>query len=150
MTTDTKNEEYILYILMRNDLVSLTSGKAMAQASHASNAFIKEYGHMKDVKAWAAETDQGFGTVIVLTASKQQILDIVLTDTIGDTIYDPTYPYVVNAEIAGLINEKNHTADPIYKSDGSVVLHRSELTCAYVFGEKQHMKRIVGHLPLHP
>ena len=33
----------VLYILMRNDLNSLNSGKAMAQASHASNAFVSHF-----------------------------------------------------------------------------------------------------------
>ena len=30
----------VLYILMRTDMTSLNAGKAMAQASHATNAFI--------------------------------------------------------------------------------------------------------------
>ena len=30
----------VLYILMRTDMNSMNPGKAMAQASHASNAFI--------------------------------------------------------------------------------------------------------------
>ena len=30
----------VLYILMRNDMKSMNPGKAMAQASHASNAFV--------------------------------------------------------------------------------------------------------------
>ena len=30
----------VLYILMRTDMDSMNPGKAMAQASHASNAFV--------------------------------------------------------------------------------------------------------------
>ena len=30
----------LLYILMRNDMDSMNPGKAMAQASHASNQFV--------------------------------------------------------------------------------------------------------------
>ena len=37
-----KDSNYVLYILMRQDLPSMNAGKAMAQASHASNAFIYE------------------------------------------------------------------------------------------------------------
>ena len=37
----TTQETYpVLYIIMRNDLDSMNPGKAMAQASHASNAFV--------------------------------------------------------------------------------------------------------------
>ena len=34
----------VLYILMRTDMDSLNPGKAMAQASHASNAFVYRWG----------------------------------------------------------------------------------------------------------
>ena len=33
----------VLYILMRTDMDSMNPGKAMAQASHASNQFVAEY-----------------------------------------------------------------------------------------------------------
>ena len=67
--------EYILYILMRNDLVSLNAGKAMAQASHASNAFInnaqKHFSHKEKLKGplqlaveqWQNETEQGHASM---------------------------------------------------------------------------------------
>jgi peptidyl-tRNA hydrolase len=155
--------EYILYILMRNDLPSMNSGKAMAQASHASNAFIhaatktftnkdKLKGPLQsEVEKWQSETPQGFGTVIVLSANKQQILDVLISSNgMSGAVYDPTYPYIVNAEVAALINEKHHTVNPIHKSDGNVVLHRKELTCAYVFGNKEDLNKSIGHLPLHP
>jgi hypothetical protein len=145
-------KEYILYIIVRNDLPSLNAGKAMAQASHASNAFIHKYGKTSDAKLWAAETPQGFGTVIVLSANQAQILEVCKnkTDCLFDVIIDPTYPYIVNTEIAGLIDKSLHTVDPIVKQDGTVVLHRKEITCAYIFGEKIVVKEHVKHLPLHP
>lgn len=156
----TKTPESILYILMRNDLPSMSTGKAMAQASHASNAFIKHHGNLPDVKAWAAQTGDGFGTVIVLSASWLQIdtafkaLDDPMLFDHGQIQYgkviDPSYPYIVNSEIAELIDKKCHTVVPIPKSDGNVVLHRKELTCAYVFGTKEELKNVIGHLPLHP
>ena len=144
------NEDYILYILMRNDLPSMNSGKAMAQASHASNAFIKKYGTTKQAKDWAGETTQGFGTVIVLSANKKQLEDAVSGSNMGECIIDPTYPYITNVEIANLIDPVNHTVPPIVKNDGSVVLHRKEITCGYVFGTKDSCKSSIGHLPLHP
>ena len=142
--------EYILYILIRNDLPSMNAGKAMAQASHASNSFVKKYGAVKEVKEWASETSQGFGTVIVLSSNKKQLDSAVHNSDVADIVIDPTYPYIVNNELAELIHMKHHTVDPIVKSDGSVVLHRKETTCGYVFGTKEQCKSIIGHLPLHP
>jgi len=144
------SENYILYILMRNDLPSMNAGKAMAQASHASNAFVKKYGQNKHVKEWSNETAQGFGTVIVLSANKKQIDSAVHNSEVADVVVDPTYPYIVNSEIAELIDKSNHAVEPIVKSDGTVVLHRREITCAYVFGTKDQLKSVIGHLPLHP
>lgn len=141
--------EYILYILMRNDLPSMNAGKAMAQASHASNAFVKKHSHTKAAKEWADETTQGFGTVIVLSANKKQLDSAVHNSETSDVVVDPTYPYIVNSEIAELIDKENHTVDPIAKSDGTVVLHRKEITCGYVFGTKEQCKSAIGHLPLH-
>jgi peptidyl-tRNA hydrolase len=146
--------EYILYILMRNDLPSLNAGKAMAQASHASNAFIKSFGNAKSVKPWINETPQGFGTVIVLSANEKQVNEIIQNsenaNVLSELIVDPTYPYIVNNEVAALIDAKHHTVAPIVKTDGTVVLHRKEITCAYVYGSKEDCKKILGHLPLHP
>lgn len=143
-------EQYILYILIRSDLPSLNAGKAMAQASHASNAFVKRYGQNKHVKEWSNETAQGFGTVIVLSANKKQIDSAVHNSEVADVVVDPTYPYIVNSEIADLISPEFNTVEPIIKGDGNVVFHRKEITCAYVFGTKEQCKSAIGHLPLHP
>ena len=138
----------VLYILMRNDLASMNAGKAMAQASHASNAFIKvmfERGilHEKDdsyddidalgVK-WCAETPQGFGTVFVLAVNEKQMRSTVdvakALGFVADVIHDPTYPLL----------------------DGEVCHHLALDTCAYVFGDKNNpmLSLILGRFPLHP
>ena len=52
-----------LYILMRTDLPSMNAGRAMAQAAHAANQFIKEYGNNKEVQKWQKDAN-GFGTTI--------------------------------------------------------------------------------------
>ena len=101
------------------------------------------------------ETEQGFGTVIVLSVNKNQLDKVYETsslakDSIVGVVEDPTYPYIVNNEVASLIDSKHHTVEPIYKNDGTVVLHRKEITCAYVFGTKEECKPFIGHLPLHP
>ena len=67
----------VLYILMRTDMDSMNPGKAMAQASHASNAFVSnaEPGYNVDEElfnAWQQSTTQGFGTVLVLGVNEAQ------------------------------------------------------------------------------
>lgn len=123
----------VLYILMRNDLDSLNVGKAIAQGSHASNAFIdKFYATMQeysvdsskneiaeklnaDVRKWETSTSQGFGTVLVLEGSivdiRETIEQVKDRGYICDIIHDPTYPI----------------------KDGAVVHHVPLDTCAYVF-----------------
>jgi len=123
----------VLYILMRNDLASLNSGKAMAQASHASNAFVAHFqSYAQDYNSkplhgeiqtstmtgfadWENSTSQSFGTVLVLAAKMPDIkatVDIFKgLDYIAGVVHDPTYPIV----------------------DGEVVHYISLDTCAYVF-----------------
>lgn len=144
----------VLYILMRNDLASLNSGKAMAQASHASNAFVA---HMKNFAQefnenpvhieiemeslngfaeWENATTQAFGTVLVLAAKMAEIKSTVdVFKAMGytaDVIHDPTYPIV----------------------DGEVAHYIPLDTCAYVFipsKEDDFMAAaVLKRFPLHP
>lgn len=146
--------EHRLYILMRNDLPSLNSGKAMAQAAHAGSHFAGKYGRMPGFNDWC---DLGhFGTTIVLATNKLTIFDVIKealeNHFYADYIYDPTYPYVTNKELAGLIREETHTAPAFYKDNGEVICFRNELTCGYAFLPKDDSitLRLVGKLPLHP
>lgn len=121
---------HVLYILMRNDLASMNAGKGMAQASHASNAFINQTdayirsfidrGVMieelnRHVNEWQNETGYGFGTVLVLEGRMSEFKPIISTfkalDYMVGVITDPTYPIV----------------------DGEIVHHINLDTCAYVF-----------------
>jgi len=129
----------VLYILMRNDLDSLNPGKAMAQASHASNQFvhnIKE-GGMIDYELfnmWSNETTQGFGTVLVLSVNEAQLQSSIMMAekhlSHCGIVHDPTYPI----------------------QDGAVVHHIPLDTCGYVFGDKDDpvINAILGLFPLHP
>ena len=149
--------DYRLYILMRSDLFSMNPGRAMAQASHASNAFIHEYGKLKLVKKWQKQTDQGFGTAIVLAADLQTITNIfsrlkeLKYETMG-TVLDPDYVIPIPADIMPFLSDetqRTHTFDPI--DDGKRYLfHREEITCAYIFGDKNQLSPFLGELPLHP
>ena len=155
----------VLYILLRTDLPSMNCGKACAQASHASNAFVKmakddlAEKRRKLFELWQNETDQGFGTVIVLAATRSELASAVdnarFKMFVAGEVVDPTYPYKVeNGEIAKLIPTTTDTfpraeiADP----KAPVMLCRKEVTCGFIFGDKDELAayNIVSHLKLHP
>lgn len=143
----------VLYILMRNDLSSMNAGKAIAQGSHASNAFVQhfhgfaqEYNSkskhsrvetetMQGYNEWENSTTQGFGTVLVLEANMPSIYSVVNSfkalQYITGVIHDPTYPIV----------------------DGEVVHHIPLDTCAYVFVPIKETDRFAASMlkqfPLH-
>lgn len=127
---------------MRNDLASMNAGRCMAQASHASNAFIHKFGKDKLVKEWQNQTNQGFGTAIVLSANEHQIraTDIKLEESdvfnFRDYLIDPEYSYIVEGEFINLIDKNKHVLDPVLKSDGKWIAWRKEMTCFYAFGDR--------------
>lgn len=165
------NEEYVLYILMRTDLPSMNAGKAMAQASHASNKFVfdiknKNVNSLSEqaellygqAKLWQYQTDQGFGTVLVLGCELNDIENLLalgqmpLSNYFCGEVVDPTYPYIVDTEIADLIDERNHTIDKQMLSNNKTVCFRNEVTCAYAFSEKSNpfLRMVIDKLSLHP
>lgn len=133
----------VLYIIMRQDMDSMNPGKCMAQASHASNAFVHKVFKQKDTlpisalesyRDWQASTAQGFGTAVVLgtgTLTEEDapdghdkwlhdlVVQIQACPTLGqctvsDTVVDPTYPI----------------------RDGRTTHFLDVVTCAYVFIHK--------------
>ena len=131
----------VLYILMRTDLDSMNPGKAMAQASHASNAFVSnaEPGYNIDetlFDEWQQSTPQGFGTVLVLGVTEVQMRTAVeIAESFGvdkfpcDIIHDPTYPL----------------------QDGDTTHFIPVDTCGYIFGDKDDeiLQSILGNFELH-
>jgi peptidyl-tRNA hydrolase len=141
----------VLYIIMRNDLASMTSGKGMAQASHASNAFVhhvKRYSqevqsrpvntdisNIKGFYDWENSTSQGFGTVLTLEAKmleiKQSVDIFEKMGYIAGIVHDPSYPIV----------------------DGEIVHHIPLDTCGYIFvpnkEEDQLAAALLKKFPLH-
>jgi len=110
--------------MMRNDLVDLNPGKAMAQAAHAANQFIhsfvpnEQWTGTNSVEAWLKKWQnqaQGFGTTIVLSASKsqiQQIIPLAISEGyLADFTFDTSYPI----------------------KDGNDTITVNAMTCAYVF-----------------
>ena len=131
----------VLYILMRTDMDSMNPGKAMAQASHASNAFVSnaEPGYNVDEElfnAWQESTPQKFGTVLVLGVNEAQMRTAVeVAESFGvdkfpcDIIHDPTYPL----------------------QDGDTTHFIPVDTCGYIFGDKDDpvLQSIIGNFELH-
>lgn len=128
---------------MRNDLASMNSGRCMAQASHASNAFIHKFGKNPLVKEWQKQTTQGFGTAIVLSADEMQIYSTSerlkeVGFKVHDYLNDPEYSYIVQAEFIHLIDPNKHVLEPISKADGTWLAWRKEMTCFYAFGDRNN------------
>lgn len=143
----------VLYILMRNDIQSMNPGKGMAQASHASNAFVHhfhgyaqeynarsvhesiEIATMNEFNEWERATTQGFGTVLILEAKMVDINTAVSIfksmGYVAGIVHDPTYPIV----------------------DGEVVHYIPLDTCAYVFipnkEQDEFASMLLKRFPLH-
>lgn len=146
----------VLYILMRDDLASMNAGKGMAQASHASNAFVwsqlkrmaknpfksaaaffkvlftKDDGDL--FLKWVHETMQGFGTVLVVAVNEKQMRFTAEAaeryGLVSGVVHDPTYPL----------------------RDGETTHFIPLDTCAYVFTDKNDpvTDLLLGNFPLHP
>lgn len=142
-------------------------GRAAAQASHASNAFIHKYGYyarksrnLESVLKWQRQTKQGFGTAIVLSVNETELLQCLNKGKritgIADCITDPDYCIKVNYEVAGLMQQNydarycnytfNYLAD---ETRSTVIISRPVITCGYVFGEKEELEPLLGALPLY-
>ena len=166
MTTDTFP---VLYILMRTDLASMNSGKAMAQASHASNAFL--HSNPEEPKGmlydWCNATPQGFGTVLVLAVNERQMRFTVDAakryNLVADFVHDPSYPILVDRDLTRYMTKSVDDAlepfeIPNYPSgfqnpvwyDGFVTVPMD--TCAYVLADKNDpiTGMLLGGYKLHP
>ncbi len=160
----------VLYILARSyatDLPSCNAGKMAAQVSHAANAFVHymTYERLEEDDAvrceeqllkWSTQTNQGFGTVLVLSTDKEKMeAAVMVMRSLGyytGIVTDPTYPYQVSAEIADLVDLSTHTSIPIVNSE-ITTLFRSEKTCAWIFVPDKNdpaAKMVLGRFPLHP
>lgn len=97
-----------LYIIVRTDMASMNPGRVAAQTSHAANYFVKvakelvecleeqDDQFIKNFSEWENETDQGFGTVIVLDGGTKenilQKLEEIDRQYLTGIVIDPEYP----------------------------------------------------------
>lgn len=154
----------VLYVFVRTDLASMTPGKAQAHSGHAANAFINQHyikqlnrgnGIATPVLEWMAATPFGFGTQINLKGEWEDVVGTaaVVSESgkgVCEIVTDPTYPYIVDREIVGLIDPKLHSVEPTQLDDGRWLCHRHQHTAAYIFGYKSELEPYVGQYPLHP
>lgn len=138
-----RTSEPTLYILMRTDMASMNPGKAMAQAAHAANAFIRDVQRPEAysvfihaaVEEWEESTHQGFGTTITLAVPSEREMDEIVhaaaeANLPAAAVHDPTYPL----------------------RDGAVTHLLPINTCAYVFTPCRlaHPVSALAGLELHP
>lgn len=136
----------VFYILMRNDVASLTVGRQMAQASHAASAIAsrmerlgRQISESRNIAYecwldWVRSTkqtsivspnnySQGFGTTIVLSVSEKEMR------------------HTITVALMARSQEKSFTAgiitDPTYAvKDGDITHIVSLDTCGYILGDR--------------
>lgn len=150
--------DLVAYVMIRNDLPSLTPGKAAAQVHHAGvQMMVKHAGH-ELVKAYVADgTAQGadgFNTTLTLSANLAQIEAAIgkvrYLEALCDILVDPTYPFFVDREIAPFLAD-NPAMTRVGGNGSNELFLRSELTCAWALGDRNDsvFKSIFENLPLY-
>lgn len=137
--------DLVVYLLMRNDLPSLSAGKGMAQAHHAGVQIMSLAAHHELVKDYVnqglTEGAVGFSTTLVLGADKHQIQDLLnladMRNVVHGKVMDPTYPFwVPNQELADLILHSEQVRKVRVNTQGEVLMTRPEVTCAWFLGDR--------------
>lgn len=137
---------YKLYIILRQDMASMTPGRCAAMASHATSVFEKDATSIcfrddlpeikQAIENWKNETRYNFGTVIVLKVERFEELGGILKGVceLGENQFAGTY-----GEVFG-----NTVIDPEYALlDGRVVHFVPDVqTGIYVFASDEIAARI--------
>lgn len=146
-------DEVVFYCLARScytDLPDCNPGKMAAQVSHAMIGAIDHLQRSNPEDAEAYRAGYGFGTSIILAATREQIFDAsrLAYGISAFLVVDPTYPYIVD------------TVDGAYKDsvfvkcleDGKLLFTRREVTCLGLIGKRSKFTEsgITNGLNLHP
>lgn len=96
-----------LYIIVRTDMASMNAGRTAAQSAHAANYFVKmakdliedlteDDPFVRNFNEWENQTQQGYGTTIVLDGGSLDELTDLMYEIDGDYfttwVIDPEYP----------------------------------------------------------
>lgn len=145
--------------MIRNDLLSLTPGKAAAQVHHAGVQMMAKHAMHPLVRQYIDDgVTQGadqFNTTLTVSANLRQIETAIgrakNMDVLCDILIDPTYPFLVDPEVSNLLE-----ANPLVKrvgptSNGQDLFLRSELTCAWMLGDRMDplFKSVFENMPLY-
>ena len=153
------------YLLVRTDLESLGRGKGYAHSMHAGNHMTWQtvvkplLANQKPdelVMAWH-QSAEGFGTTAAIGTRDQVDINtlqavVEAAKSLGHEagiVEDPTYPYEVSTEIYHLLPESLHTA-PADRIASGFRCYRREISCAWVFGEKEELKVLLSRFGLVP
>jgi len=162
-----ENSKPALYIFMRNDLDSLTSGRAMAQASHATNCCEEEF---KKCSAGHEVYSSGYSIHAKIMTERWSVLNQLYTKWKGDKNFGTAIVLSVNETdiwsiesfCDGLANAEDDVpfflhygdvVDPTYRiKDGDSYHVLPVLTCFWGFGARNDsaLQHITQDLELYP
>ena len=132
---------YVLFILGRTDMASMTGGMFGAHCAHAAKhadraiGVLKEFGDdwASNYVLWSGETEQGFGTVVTLDCGTvHQVREAV-------------------SACRGCRFPAGVTHDPEYPVRDGQTLHLVPTdTCGWAFGPPDAVKQALGQPPYYP
>jgi peptidyl-tRNA hydrolase len=152
-------KDLAVYVLVRTDLPSLNSGKAMAQSQHSGvQLAVKYFDHPLFKEYISTGVEQGadnFNTTITLAAKIADIEDAIgKAKSLGylcDIVVDPSYPFLVDSELDPFLSDVKSFTRVKDISHTQVLYTRSELTCAYALGDRNDPEflTVFANLNLH-
>ena len=137
--------DWCLYVFVREDLSSMNHGKALAHSGHATSQAIlsgmSKTGVSDDIREWLSQADD-FGTQINISVPYNKWFSLLVEATSNNLhcgqVVDPTYPYIISKEMLELIDSKLHTHIPLDIGKGKVLCCRREVTAGWIFTRKSH------------
>jgi hypothetical protein len=121
-----------LYIMVRRDIPDMNPGKACAQSAHAQadfDQYMNEEAGLESLNNWLSwKQDRTFGRTLVVTATLNEIHDVVSQVSISGITTDPTYPW------------KNYWGETFLTS---------EQTVGWAFPVNEYETEFLKSLPLH-
>lgn len=138
----------VLYVAVREDLMSMTPGKAMAHSGHAASRHAHLYSDTDLYKEWAKQ-GQGFGTQINLSipfedwGTARHMAELYSIPS--SVVIDPTYPFIVPTELLPMIDVKQLTSEPVLINDKKYMCTRRETTAFFVFLDRDDESHVEYH-----
>jgi peptidyl-tRNA hydrolase len=106
---------------------SMNPGKAMAQASHAALAIAHDMERWDDDawEGWKSQSEQGFGTTIVLAVESEYELHTAIAEAqtlfVAGVVIDETYPvrdglvtHLIPVTTCGYVFTSGRDDDPVF------------------------------------